>query len=74
MTSLQRPLSRAFFHHVFTSKDLSSFSTESSLLNLNLPYFLLPSGWEKDAAMQGTLQMYLQILRAIGDINICCCF
>jgi len=24
--------------------------------------------------MQGTLQMYLQILRAIGDINICCCF
>ena len=43
MISLHRPLPQALFHHVFTSKVLRYFNTESSHFNLGLPFFLLPS-------------------------------
>ena len=45
--SLHRSLSRASFHHAFTSEVLLSFNTESSHLNPVIPFFLLPSGWKK---------------------------
>ena len=59
MISLHRSLSRAFFHHAFTSSVLRSFNTESSHLNPGLPLFLLPSGLEKVTFLQGTLSYIL---------------
>ena len=59
MISLPRSLAHALFHHVFTSKVLRYFNTESSHLNLGLSFFLLPSGWEKVIFMKGTLPSIL---------------
>jgi len=61
MILLHRSVSHALFHHEFASRVLRSFNTESSHLNLGLPFFLLPSGWEKIIFMQGTLLSILAL-------------
>jgi hypothetical protein len=40
-------LSSAFFHHVSTFNNFTSFKTLSSHLNLGLPFVREPSGCEK---------------------------
>ena len=42
-------------------RSLKSSSTESIQLNLGLPFFLLPSGWEKLIFLQGTLSSILAV-------------
>jgi hypothetical protein len=61
LISLRRSPSRAFFHHAFISKVLRSFNTESRHVKLDLPVFLLPSGWMQVIFMQGTLCCFLAI-------------
>jgi hypothetical protein len=47
MILLHRSLSCDVLHHTVTVNILRSFNTESGHLSLGLPFFLLPSGWEK---------------------------
>ena len=67
--SLHRSLSQVFFHHAFTSKVLRSFNMESSHLNLDLPFLLLLSGWEKVIFMQDSLSSILAICPTYFNSN-----
>jgi hypothetical protein len=52
-------LSRAFFHHVSTFNNFTSFRTLSSDINLGLPFFREPSGCEKVIFLQGEFSSIL---------------
>jgi hypothetical protein len=52
-------LSRAFFHHVSTFNNFTSFKTLSSHLNLGLPFFQELSGCEKFIFLQGEFSSIL---------------
>jgi hypothetical protein len=45
-------LPNVFFYHASTFNVFTSFKTLSSLLNLGLPFFREPSGWEKVIFLQ----------------------
>jgi hypothetical protein len=61
MILLHRSLSCAVLHYAVTFRILRSFNTESGYLSLGLPFFLLPSGWEKVIVLQGALSSLLAI-------------
>jgi hypothetical protein len=61
ITAFQLSLSCAVFHQAVTSKILRSYNTSSSHLNFGVPFFLLPSGWEKVNFSQNELSSLLLI-------------
>jgi hypothetical protein len=61
MSLLHRSLSYAVLNHAVTVSILRSFNTECSHLSLGLPFFLLPSGWEKVIFLQGALSSILAV-------------